>query len=87
MIEPFAFAFKRLEVIPVIANDVEVACVKIPVDGVEAPIGELLIEPPDMVRASVTCASDAVPVRLAKLMLSDEVAVRVYPFDALPTRS
>ena len=52
---------------------VDVAFVKTPVDGVVAPIGVLSITPPLMVRLSATCASVAVPTKLAKLIPSDEV--------------
>ena len=44
---------KRLVVVTL----VEVRLVKIPVDGVELPIGVLLIVPPEIVRASVTMPS------------------------------
>src|SRR3989344_7787689 len=58
---------------------VEVARVNTPVLGVVAPIGVLLIVPPEMVRSSSTCAFDAVPTRLTKLMLRVEVATSSYP--------
>ena len=52
---------------------VDVAFVATTVDGVVAPIGVLSIVPPLIVKASVTCASEAVPTRLAKLIARDEV--------------
>ena len=58
----------------VVVAFVLVLFVKTPVLGVVAPIGELSIVPPEMVRLSATCASVAEPIRLVKLMLSDEVA-------------
>ena len=58
----------------VVVAFVDVLLVKTPVDGVVAPIGELSMVPPEMVRLSATCASVAEPIRLVKLMLRDEVA-------------
>ena len=60
--------------------------VNTPVEGVAAPMGVLLIVPPLIVRASVTCASEADPTKFAKAMLSVEVAESVYPVP-LPTKS
>jgi hypothetical protein len=57
------FVAKRLVVVEL----VEVVFVKTPVDGVVAPIGELLMVPPLIVRMSETFASPRVPVMEPKL--------------------
>ena len=53
---------------------VEVELVKTPVEGVEAPMGVFSMVPPEMVSASVTCASVAEPTRSEKLTPREEVA-------------
>jgi len=53
-------------------KDVVVALVNTPVEGVDAPIGVLLMVPPEMVRLSATRASANVPVQV-------EVYVSVSP--------
>jgi hypothetical protein len=58
----------------VVVAEVVVARVNMPVEALVAPIGVLLIVPPLMVRASVTWASVAAPMRSVKLMPSVEVA-------------
>src|SRR3989338_8720202 len=66
---------------------VEVARVNTPVLGVVAPIGVLLIVPPEMVRSSSTCAFDAEPVSDEKAIPRDEVASCWYEPPAYVPRS
>jgi hypothetical protein len=68
----------------VVVAFVDVALVNTPDDGVVAPIGVLSIVPPAMVRLLATCASDAVPVRSAKLIPKVEVATWTMVFAAPP---
>ena len=65
---------------------VVVELVETSVDGVVAPIGELLMVPAVIVRLSATCASEAVPTRSEKLMPRDEVATLTHA-DPLYERS
>jgi hypothetical protein len=50
------------------------------------PPSEYIHPWPKVVAPVPPCETEAVPTRLAKAMFKDEVAVRVYPPAALPTR-